>query len=105
MHKLRATTLVLAGVFAGALASAGLQAWAEKPSNQLPLTEIRQFTTVFNAVKDFYVDDVADKDLFENAIEGMVSGLDPHSNYLDVEGFEDMNEATQGRYRPPRLSS
>lgn len=98
MHKLRATTLVLAGVFAGALASAGLQAWAEKPSNQLPLTEIRQFTTVFNAVKDFYVDDVADKDLFENAIEGMVSGLDPHSNYLDVEGFEDMNEATQGQF-------
>ncbi len=98
MHKLRATTLVLAGVFAGALASAGLQAWAEKPSNQLPLTEIRHFTTVFNAVKDFYVDDVADKDLFENAIEGMVSGLDPHSNYLDVEGFEDMNEATQGQF-------
>lgn len=98
MHKLRATTLVLAGVFVGAIATAGLQAWADKPSSQLPLQEIRQFTTVFNAVKDFYVDDVEDKVLFENAIEGMVSGLDPHSSYLDVDGFEDMHEATQGQF-------
>lgn len=98
MHKLRATTFVLAGIITGWATSLGLQAWADKPSTELPLTEIRQFTTVFNAVKDFYVDDVGDKELFENAIEGMVSGLDPHSSYLDAEGFEDMHEATQGQF-------
>lgn len=98
MHKLRAISLICAGMFAGAVASVGIQAYAEKNSPTLPLQEIRQFTSVFNAVKDYYVDEVEDRQLLQSAVEGMVSGLDPHSSYLDVEGFKDMNEATQGSF-------
>lgn len=97
--KLRLISLFVAGACAGVLASVGFQAYAEKNSaDELPLQEIRQFTSVFNAVKDYYVDDVSDKELLEFAVEGMVSGLDPHSSFLDPEGFEDMNEATHGAF-------
>ena len=97
--KLRLLSLFVAGACAGVLASVGFQAYAEKNSaDELPLQEIRQFTSVFNAVKDYYVDDVSDKELLEFAVEGMVSGLDPHSSFLDPEGFADMNEATHGAF-------
>ncbi len=97
--KLRLLSLFVAGACAGVLASVGFQAYAEKNTAEgLPLQEIRQFTSVFNAVKDYYVDEVSDKELLEFAVEGMVSGLDPHSNFLDPKGFEDMNEATHGAF-------
>lgn len=95
--KLRLLSLFVAGACAGVLASAGVQVFADK-SDGLPLMEVRQFTSVFNAVKDYYVDDVSDKELLELAVEGMVSGLDPHSNFLDPDDFEDMTEATQGSF-------
>mgnify|MGYP002791990752 FL=1 len=97
-NNFRALTLIGIGAVAGALGSVGLQACAENKVLDLPLQEIRQFTSVFNAVKDYYVEDVADNKLLQLAVEGMVSGLDPHSNFLDVEGFKDMNESTQGAF-------
>lgn len=99
MHKLRSVTLLCAGICAGVLSTVGLSAYAEKqPAAPLPLTEIRQFTSAFNAIKDFYVDDVTDAKLLQSAVEGMVSGLDPHSSFLDVEGYKDMTESTQGSF-------
>ena len=92
-NNFRALTLIGIGAVAGALGSVGLQACAENKVLDLPLQEIRQFTSVFNAVKDYYVEDVSDNKLLQLAVEGMVSGLDPHSNFLDVEGFKDMNGA------------
>ncbi len=97
--QFRALPYIGAGLCAGILASAGLQVWAGKsPAEPLPLQEIRQFTSVFNAVKDYYVDDVADKVLLQSAISVMVSGLDPHSSFLDQKDFEDMNESTHGAF-------
>ena len=99
MKSFRALSLVGAGVCIGAFASIGLQAYAAKQaSEELPLQEIRQFTSVFNAVKDYYVDPITDKTLLQSAVEGMVSGLDPHSSFLDQKGFEDMNESTHGAF-------
>lgn len=98
IQHFRALTLVGIGAVAGVLSSVGLQAYAEKKTLDLPLQEIRQFTSVFNAVKDFYVEDVSDNKLLQLAVEGMVSGLDPHSNFLDAEGFKDMSESTQGAF-------
>ena len=93
--KLRLLSLFVAG----ALATTGMQVYADKQAEtKLPLMEVRQFTSVFNAVKDYYVDEVSDKELLELAVEGMVSGLDPHSSFLDPEGFEDMSEATHGSF-------
>ncbi|WP_301877910.1 S41 family peptidase [Sutterella wadsworthensis] len=97
--KLRLLSLFVAGALAGALATTGMQVYADKQAETtLPLMEVRQFTSVFNAVKDYYVDEVSDKELLELAVEGMVSGLDPHSSFLDPEGFEDMSEATHGSF-------
>ena len=68
--------------------------------SSLPLQEIRQFTDVYAAVKAFYVDEnqTSDRQLLENALAGILSGLDPHSAYLDKEAYEDMKEGTEGEF-------
>jgi len=48
---------------------------------QLPLTDLRIFADVFNQIRTSYVEEVDDRTLLENAIKGMLSGLDPHSAY------------------------
>ena len=98
MSKFRTFTLLGMGLCAGVLSTIGISAYAEKQSQPLPLMEIRQFTSAFNAIKDFYVDDVSDAKLLQSALEGMVSGLDPHSSFLDVDGYKDMAESTQGSF-------
>ena len=55
----------------------------------LPLEELRTFSDVFARIKNDYVEEVEDKELIENAIRGMLSGLDPHSNFLNKDEFRD----------------
>mgnify|MGYP001785422989 CR=1 FL=1 len=94
--------LITVGTAVGFALTMGMNAWADKTDtatqNQLPLKEIRQFTDVFGAIKSFYVDPVGDKKLLEQALTGMVSGLDPHSAYLDAEGFSKVLEGTEGEF-------
>ena len=73
---------------------------AEKPSriNSLPLQELRTFSDVYARIKNDYVEDVDDKTLIENAIRGMLSGLDPHSSYLDADEFKDLQIGTSGEF-------
>ncbi|MEA3278170.1 MAG: S41 family peptidase [Pseudomonadota bacterium] len=84
------------------LASAGLiaPAFAESSdeSEQLPLTELRTFAEVFGRIKSDYVESVDDKSLLESAIRGMLSGLDPHSSYLDKEEYHDLQVGTSGEF-------
>jgi len=77
--------------------SLGLSAVAQRGS-PLPLDELRQFTGVFAAIKNNYVEPVEDKTLIKSAISGMLSDLDPHSAYLDAEAFRDMQATTQGAF-------
>jgi carboxyl-terminal processing protease len=56
------------------------------------------FGDVFERVRDQYVEQVPDKKLVENAINGMLSALDPHSGYLDADNFEDMKVQTKGEF-------
>ncbi|MBR4939801.1 MAG: S41 family peptidase, partial [Burkholderiaceae bacterium] len=72
--------------------------FAQEAKKPLPLQEIRQFTDVYGAIKAFYVDPTKDEKLLENALAGMLNGLDPHSAYLDQEAFKDMKEGTQGEF-------
>ena len=65
---------------------------------QIPFEELRTFTEVFSRIKNDYVEEVDDKELLENAIRGMLSGLDPHSAYLDVESFKDLQIGTSGEF-------
>lgn len=62
------------------------------------MAEIRQFTAVFDLIKQAYVDPVNDKTLMQSAIRGMLAGLDPHSEYLDQTGVQALNEDTSGSY-------
>ena len=99
MTKLKTAVLLSIGAATGLCASFGLQVWAsDSQDNTLPLQDVRQFSNTIQAIKAYYVDDVKDKKLFESAMEGMVSGLDPHSNYLDAKGYKELNESTEGSF-------
>lgn len=88
--------LVTAGMVAGAIISSGFASPTGKGA--LPLNEIRQFTDVYGAVKQYYVEPVEDKKLMREAISGMLHGLDPHSAFLDPESFKDLQEGTAGEF-------
>lgn len=64
----------------------------------LPLDDLQRFAAVVEQVRKYYVEPVDDKVLFENAIRGMLSGLDPHSAYLDPGEFSDLRANTSGRF-------
>jgi len=88
-----------AGVLTGAALTLNYSAMADKESAApLPVEELRAFTDVFARIKSDYVEEVDDKKLINEAINGMLSGLDPHSAYLDVEGFKDLQVGTQGEF-------
>jgi carboxyl-terminal processing protease len=92
--------LILIGLIAGVLVSIGHGVFAERESKQasLPVEELRTFSDVFGRIKNDYVVDVDDKELIENAIRGMLSGLDPHSAYLDAEQFTELQVGTTGQF-------
>jgi carboxyl-terminal processing protease len=71
---------------------------AENPEGVLPLKDLRIFVDVFNEIRNSYVEEVDDRTLLENAIKGMLNGLDPHSAYLDKESFADLRENTTGEF-------
>ncbi len=64
----------------------------------IPFDEIRTFAEVFAKVKNDYVETVNDRQLIENAIRGLLEGLDPHSAYLDKEAFLSLREGTSGEF-------
>ena len=64
----------------------------------LPLVQLRNFSDIFARIKSDYVEKVGDKELLENAIRGMLSGLDPHSTYLDPEEYKELRIGTTGQF-------
>ncbi|HPA90041.1 MAG TPA: S41 family peptidase [Quisquiliibacterium sp.] len=97
--KLKKFGLVSAGAVAGVLISLGITAVAQRDARSpLPLEELRQFSDVFGAIKANYVENVEDKKLITEAISGMLSGLDPHSAYLDADAFKELQVGTQGEF-------
>ncbi|MFO7541715.1 MAG: S41 family peptidase [Thiobacillus sp.] len=98
-HKAKFFFVGLAGLLAGAALTVNLSAIANKGvETALPIEELRAFTDVFARIKSDYVEPVEDKKLITEAINGMLVGLDPHSSYLDVEGFKDLQVGTQGEF-------
>jgi len=100
MHnKFRNIGLIFIGVIAGVLISLNFQAVADRATRTvLPIEELRAFTEVFGAIKTNYVEPVEDKKLITEAINGMLTGLDPHSAYLDQEAFKELQVGTQGQF-------
>lgn len=69
-----------------------------QPEQTLPLEELRMFAEVYGRIKDAYVEPVDDQTLLQDAIRGMLSGLDPHSTYLEPEAFENLQVHTSGEF-------
>jgi len=64
----------------------------------LPYEDLRTFTEIFGRIKRDYVEPVSDKKLLEDAVRGMLSGLDPHSAYLVAEEYQELKEGTTGQF-------
>jgi carboxyl-terminal processing protease len=64
----------------------------------IPYEDLRTFTEIFGRIKKDYVEPVSDKKLLEDAVKGMLSGLDPHSAYLDTEEYQELKEGTSGQF-------
>lgn len=60
--------------------------------------DINRFTNTIALIKDFYVQPTGDKTLLDDAIRGMVSGLDPHSEYLDGDAYKTLMMTTSGEF-------
>lgn len=73
-------------------------AQAADTAAKLPLDDLRIFAEVFGRIKNDYVESVDDRELLEHAIRGMLSGLDPHSSYLDKEDYRDLQVGTTGEF-------
>ena len=101
MHtRYRILAGTMAGVLIGVTTSISLNVFAFKQAVETapPLDELQQFSEVYSRIKESYVEDVKDKDLMTNAIRGMLSGLDPHSAYLDEDEFKELQVGTSGEF-------
>ncbi|THT99394.1 S41 family peptidase [Lampropedia puyangensis] len=97
-NKMQTVGWVSAGVLAGALATFSVQTIARNTVAPLPLEELQQLAAVYGLIKTDYVEPVDDKKLITDAISGMVSSLDPHSQYFDKTSFAEFREGTTGRF-------
>ena len=95
----RTITYLLVGAALGMSLAIGQGVFAERTADgTLPLEELRTFTEVFAKIKDDYVEPVEDRVLLENAIRGMLSGLDPHSSYLIPDDYQELQAGTSGEF-------
>lgn len=70
----------------------------QEEGKQIPLDDVKRFSNAISIIKKYYVKDVDDKVLFDNAIRGMLSGLDPHSAYLDSDEYKELQTSTSGEF-------
>ncbi|MGH8677827.1 MAG: S41 family peptidase, partial [Burkholderiales bacterium] len=96
--KFRQFGLIAFGAVLGVMISLNFSAVADRAAGPLPIEDLRAFTEVFGRIKNDYVEPVEDKKLISEAINGMLSGLDPHSAYLDAEAFRELQVGTQGEF-------
>ncbi len=83
-----------AGVVVGPIVAA----WAQEGGRAETYRLLNLFGDVFERVRAEYVEPVNDRDAIENAIQGMLSSLDPHSSYLNQRSFRDMQTQTRGEF-------
>ncbi len=99
--SMRNTLLVSIGLVMGASLTIGQSVMAEREAikaSPLPLEELRTFSEVFGKIKSDYVEPTEDASLLNNAIRGMLTGLDPHSTYLDADAFKELQVGTSGEF-------
>jgi len=98
---------IMLGVFMGICGSVFAEKEDELPAavsapaattEAIPYEDLRTFTEIFGRIKKDYVEPVSDKKLLEDAVKGMLTGLDPHSAYLDAEEYQELKEGTSGQF-------
>jgi carboxyl-terminal processing protease len=99
-NKFQQAGLVALGAALGVAASLHFSAVADRQSStlSLPVDDLRLFSEVFGRIKSDYVEPVEDRKLLKEAINGMLTGLDPHSAFLDQEAYRDLQVGTQGEF-------
>ena len=99
MRPLRTPIALALGVVLGTGISLTWGVFADKGKPEtLPLRDMQTFVEILNKVKTDYVEPVSDDALLEDAMRGMLAGLDPHSSYLNKEEFAEINVQTSGRF-------
>ena len=98
LKNLRTSTWFLSGTLLGLTLAVGHSVYALKDDDQIPFEDLQAFTEVFSRVKSDYVESVDDKKLIEDAIRGMLNGLDPHSSFLNTTEFSDLKIGTTGQF-------
>ena len=96
-HSLIAISIVF-GVLIGAGAAALADRDAAAEANAIPFEGLKTFSEVYGRIRQDYVEPVSDTKLLEDAIRGMLSGLDPHSAYLDQEQYNELKVGTTGQF-------
>lgn len=99
--KIRAILVVVIGVVMGLSLSVGGGLLSNpKPATkeELAWEQAQLFAEVIESIKREYVEPIGDAELLESAIRGMVSDLDPHSEYLDANEYRDIRISTTGSY-------
>ena len=82
-----------------AFSNTGLIAGAvERPSHQQTFRQLELFADVLSRVRNEYVEEVEDSGLIDEALNGMLQSLDPHSSYMSADSFQDMQSTARGEY-------
>ncbi len=92
---------IMLGVFIGVCGSVVADksnGAVQSDADTLPYEDLRTFTEIFGRIKRDYVEPVSDKKLLEDAVRGMLTGLDPHSAYLVAEEYQELKEGTTGQF-------
>ncbi len=97
-NSLRKSTYFVVGIMLGLTLAIGHSVYALKDDQDIPFEDLQAFTEVLSRIKSDYVEGVDDKSLIEDAIRGMLNGLDPHSAYLNVSEFADLKIGTTGQF-------
>ena len=95
--------ILVFGVLIGVLVSIGGAAMAEKDpkstdASPIPFEGLKTFSEVYGRIRQDYVEPVTYEKLLEDAIRGMLTGLDPHSAYLDQEQYNELKVGTTGQF-------
>ncbi|MEQ8315120.1 MAG: S41 family peptidase [Gammaproteobacteria bacterium] len=99
MNRFRQLTLPAVSLLLGLCVSISSVAQNQQsPLLPLPLSEVRMFTEALDRIRMAYVEEIDDKTLLENAIKGMLSGLDPHSAYMAGTDYDNLQETTTGEF-------
>jgi len=99
MNNWKKAGLIGMGAVLGVLLSLNFSVIAQREAKlPIPYEDLQLLSAVFGRIKSDYVEPVSDEKLIKEAINGMVHGLDPHSDFLDADAFKDLQISTQGKF-------